>query len=236
MSSALDGTRARGIDVYHGHPVVSWSELEAAPENIALIGIKASEGMTFTDPKLLWHREGFRASTLDLAVYYHFAEPGDPRVQARRFVDIVGPLGPRERMCLDLERSPLVVPNAGLDLDWVDQFYDELAGGLCTDRRHFIYTSKNKWDEICGGKPWLFGTTEVELWAKRYSTGADLEPMLPEPWKDRGWHIWQFSDGVIPHHSIAGVGTCDGDVWNGNRDVLRGYIAASSTPALPATS
>lgn len=230
MSSALDGVRARGIDVNHDHPVVSWSMLEAAPEQISFAGIKASQGNGFTDPKLLWHREGFRSSNLDLAIYYHYAEPGDPRAQARRFRDLLGDMDPRERMALDLERSPSV--NGIQSLDWVSDFYDELTGGLCTDRRSWLYGSKRKWDEICGvDTPWPFGTSDVDLWDPRYSTGMDLEPMLPAPWKDRGWNVWQFTDGIVTPHVIGGVGSCDGNVWNGNRQSLVTYAGASMRPA-----
>jgi GH25 family lysozyme M1 (1,4-beta-N-acetylmuramidase) len=226
MSLALDGTRARGIDVNHDHPVVSWSALESAPEGIALIGIKASQGNSFTDPKLLWHREGFRASSLELAVYYHYAEAGDPRAQARRFRDLLGDLDPRERLALDLERSPAV--SAIQSLDFVTDFYDELAGNLCTDRRSVFYGSKRKWDAICGvDVGWAYGTSEVDLWAPRYSTEMDLEPLLPSPWKDRGWNLWQFTDGVVTPHLIFGVGTCDGNVWNGNRESLVAYVRST---------
>lgn len=228
MGSALDGTRARGIDVYHGRPVRSFSALAAAPEKIAFMGVKASEGDAFADPKLAWHRDGFRASDMDLCLYYHFARPGDARAQARRFVSLVGPLEPRERLCLDLEVPIAASPAAALE--WLNAFYGELMGNLCSDRRPFLYTSDNKWDEICGGKPWLLGNTDVDLWAKRYSTHADLLPLIPTPWKDRGYHVWQFSDSVTPPHSIAGVGPCDGDVWNGDRASLRAYVHASMMP------
>jgi len=225
MSSALDGTRARGIDVNHDHPVVSWSALESAPEQIALIGVKASQGSTFTDPKLLWHREGFRSSNLDLAVYYHFAEPGDPRAQARRFRDLLGDLDRRERMALDWERSPALAAG-NMNKDFVDDFYDELTGGLCTDRRLFIYASKNGWQRLCGGAAWDLAS-EVDLWDPRYSTGMDIEPLLPTPWADRGWLIWQFTDGVVTPHVIGGVGSCDGNVWNGNRESIATYVGDS---------
>lgn len=232
MGSALDGTRARGIDVSHWRPVADWGALAAAPEAIAFLGVKASEGNSLEDPKLAWHRDGFRASAMELCIYYHFARPGDARAQARRFVDLVGPLEGRERLCLDLEQPP-AAPGAA-SLDWVNEFYSELCGDLCADRRPFLYTSKNKWDEICGkDRTWLLGMTDVDLWAKRYSTKAGLEPLLPAPWKDRGWHIWQFSDSRVPPHSVAGVGPCDGDVWHADRDDLRAYVHASMMPSPP---
>lgn len=229
MGSALDGTRTRGIDVSHWRPVKSWAALAAAPEEISFIGVKATEGNSVSDPKLAWHRDGFRASGMDLCLYYHFARPGDAREQAKRFADVVGPLEPRERLCLDLE-SP-IAGSPVKSLRWVDDFYSELMGGACSDRRPFLYTSKNKWDEICGRDArWLTGSTDVELWAKRYSSKAGLEPLLPAPWKDRGYHIWQFSDSKVPPHSIAGVGPCDGNVWDGDRANLRAYMGASLIP------
>jgi hypothetical protein len=229
----MDGTRARGIDVNHDHPVTSWVALMAAPEDVAFIGAKVSQGATFTDQKFRDHRAGFLASNLELAIYFHYAEPGDARAQARRYRDLCGDLTGRERMCLDLERAPgLTLGN--LSLDWVAAWYDELAGLQCGPARMWIYTSKNQYGFICGGKPWPYGTSEVELWNPRYSPQADLEPEVPPPWSDRGWLVWQFSDGETPPHAVPGVGLCDGNVWNGNRASLRSYVQASSVAAPPA--
>jgi len=232
---ALDGTHARGIDVNHDHPVTSWTALQNAPEDIAFIGAKVSQGDKFSDPKFASHRIGFRSSNLELGVYFHYAEPGDARAQARRYRDIIGDLSSRERMCLDLERAPgLTLGN--LSVDWVSTWYDELTNLQCDISRLWIYTSKRQWNNICGGKPWVYGTSDVELWVPRYSTNADLEPELPEPWKDRGWLIWQFSDSQTPPHAIAGVGLCDGNVWNGNRASLHSYVSTTSTPPAPPAS
>ena len=232
MGSALDGSRARGIDVNHDHPVTSWSALITAPEEIAFFSAKVSQGLTFRDPKFADHKAGFLTSPLELAIYYHYAEPGDARAQARRYRDLVGDLTGRERMCLDLERAEgLTLGN--LSLEWVEAWYDEMLGLQCGPSRLWIYTSKRQYNAICGGQPWPVGTSEVELWAPRYNMTADHEPEMPEPWKNRGWLIWQFSDGKIPPHAIAGVGLCDGNVWNGNRNALHTYVETTSAPPVP---
>ena len=148
----MQGPRARGLDVSHFHPVTDWDALVGSPAKPTMIGIKATEGPSFTDPRLEDHQQGFRASPMLLAIYYHFARSGDPREQARRFLAAVGPLEPRERVALDLEVSPAAGPEASLA--WVDAFYDELKQGA-SDRRPLIYTSKRQWDELCGGAAWL---------------------------------------------------------------------------------
>jgi len=216
--------RARGLDVSHHRPVKDWSALLRAPERPVIVGIKATEGLKFTDPMLMEHRKGFRDHPFLLGVYYHFARSGNAFDQAKRFQDRVGPLENNERLCLDLEVTPASSQERALD--WVDAFYSELMGGACSDRRPFIYTSKRKWDEICGGKPWVLGTTEVDLWAPRYN-GTGTEPKLPRPWEKRGWSIWQWSDGDFPTHELPGVGECDGNYWKDDEDDLRAYMDGS---------
>jgi hypothetical protein len=162
-----------------------------------------------------------------LAIYYHFARSGNPRVQATRFMDAVGPLDPRERLCLDLEVSPAAGPEAVRD--WVDDFYSVLtrSDGLSSDRRPFIYTSARKWRELAGDQAWVAGTMGVDLW------DAGREPLLPLPWAKRGWHVWQWTNGQEPPCELPGVGACDCNVWNGSEDDLKAYMAASLVTAVP---
>ena len=96
--------RAQGIDVNGYHPIVDFAALDRA--NLSFVGVKATEGNTITDKRLVHHRDGLRKLPLDLVIYYHFARSGDPAKQAARFMAAVGPLQPNERLCLDLEVLP----------------------------------------------------------------------------------------------------------------------------------
>ncbi len=208
--------RAKGIDVNAWHPIKDYQAL--AGSNISFVGVKATEGNILTDKAFLAHRDGLRALPLDLVVFYHFCRSGRPETQAVRLLDAVGPLRPNERLCLDLEVLP---DDPGSVLAWVDAFYGRIRRA-CPGQRQLIYTSKRIWSMF--GNPSWAGAADIDLWAPRYNASGH-EPELPAPWSERGWHIWQFSDGDVVSYSAPGVGPCDANVWNGDRDALRAWVA-----------
>lgn len=211
-------TRALGIDVNAYHPVVDFAALAAS--TVSFVGVKATEGNTITDKQLAHHRDGLRQLPLDLVVYYHFARSGDPVHQAARLLGAVGPLQPNERVCLDLEVLP---DDPGTVLRWVDDFYGRIQRAY-PGARQLIYTSKRIWDSF-GEPQWPRAVRgDVALWVPRYSSN---EPLLPLPWA--AWQIWQWSDGGEHGTPFAasGVGTCDANWWNGDRDSIKAWLAGS---------
>jgi lysozyme len=213
---------ALGPDVSHWRPVTSWSSLIAAPQKPCFIGIKATQGMNFVDTKLKDHRDGFRSSPMVFATYYHFARSGSAKDQAHRFMDAVGPLQPNERLTLDLEVAPTSSPAA--TIEWVTEFYGELMGYACSDRRQMMYTSDRVWKEICGNLPWELAS-EVDGWFKRYSD-AMLEPTIPLPWVQDGYTFWQWTDGGEsgPKFELPGIGVCDANYFKGTADDLAEWV------------
>lgn len=190
-----------------------WTKVVAS--GVSFFGAKCSQGNTWVDPTFLAHRDGARAQPFDLCVWYHFATPGNPVEQAQRFAQLVGPLRPNERLCLDLEDDKTGQP--AVDLAWADNFYTELMGRVCSDRRPFIYTSARIWEQL--GNPLWSLAAEIDLWAPRYSA---REPRCPRPWKT--WTIWQNSDREI----VPGVdGPCDGNVFAGDRAALKAFSASA---------
>jgi GH25 family lysozyme M1 (1,4-beta-N-acetylmuramidase) len=215
-------TRALGVDVSHYHPVTDFTKLMSA--GVSFVGIKATEGKSFKDPKLKDHRSGFRTNPFKLGVYYHFARPGDPKDQANFFMDTVGQLLPKERLCLDFEDDKNGLPT--VDLKFIDTFYTTLMGGICADRPSMIYTSKRVWSQI-GNPTWALAS-DVHLWAPRYGT---YEPDLPAPWK--AWTFWQFSEA----ESFDGVpGTFDANYFNGDEAALDAYAKIGAPPVAPPTT
>lgn len=203
--------RARGIDVSHYQDVTSWGDIYDG--GISYVGVKATQGKTFVDPKLSEYRAGVRSMPFVAAFYYHFASAGDPVGQANRFVDTVGELRANERLCLDLEDDKTGKPT--VDLDWAETFFNTLPA----DRRSLLYTSQRIWLQL--GNPTAWGpAAKVDLIVPRY--GPD-EPRVPGPWP--AWMFWQDSeDGTVP--GIAGK--CDTSVFNGDVDALKVYAVLSS--------
>jgi len=190
---------------------------------VKFVGVKATEGVTFTDPRLLFHRAGLRTQPLNLVVYYHYGTSGDPRRQADHIMDTIGPLRDNERLVLDLEGEDVSDLPAAPDaiLAWLDGFYTELLASACSDRRPFIYTSKRIWD-MFGNPAWDLAS-EVDLWTPRY---GPHEPELPAPWT--AWTIWQFSQT----YTINGVsGPCDANWFAGDESALREYVKPPSSMA-----
>lgn len=81
------------------------------------MGIKATEGTTFTDPtfKSRWAQLGrkLEPGKFDLRIAYHFLSPGNGRAQADHFLKtlgIKGPLMPGTRLALDWEAAALNSP------------------------------------------------------------------------------------------------------------------------------
>jgi len=217
--------RARGIDVSHHKPIKDYRAL--FDSGVSFVGVKTTEGNTFTDPMLLTHSHELRKEVddLKLVIYYHFARSGDPKQQALRFMDKVGPLKSNERLSLDLEVLPAFKPNTEPDndsvLEWMTKFYSEIFE-IHGDRRPFIYTSRRIW-RMFGDPEWSMGG-DIDLWAPRYNTTN--EPALPAPWKKTGWTIWQWTDGgdTGPEHSTPGVGRCDANYFRGDETSLDEYM------------
>jgi len=209
-------SRAKGIDVSHWKSVKSWQDVYDS--GVRFVGIKTTEGNTYIDPKFKEHRAGARGQLFSLIIYYHYAKPGDSRRQAERLMDVVGQLRPHERLCLDLETSVTAKPQD--TPDWVTAFYETLLGEACRESKPFIYTSKRIWYGF-GNPEWALAS-EVDLWAPRYNADG-IEPTLPKPWEQRGWHIWQYSDGEFPEVITPGVGKCDVNFFNGDEAALEIY-------------
>jgi len=212
--------RARGFDVSGWQPGGDFSKAYAS--GLRFVGVKATEGQTVLDKTLRAHRDGLRQQPFLLGIYYHFVRSGNPEKQAERFMDAVGPLRDNERVCCDFEVLP--IPEHPADnLAWLDTFYETLMHGVCSDRRPLIYTSARIW-RMLGNPEWDLAS-EIDLWAPRYST---TEPVMPAPWRNAGWTIWQNADDA-PVPGVAGH--CDVNYFRGDDAALAAY--AKLTPAPP---
>lgn len=216
---------ARGIDVNHYHSPSDWKAV--FDSGISFVGVKATQGRTFVDPKLTTHRE--RAGDDATAVLlYHFAglDP-DALKQADQFCAALGELGPLELPVLDLERSGTGIPFSG-DKAPPAATFDRAAAwvtsvGARLGVAPLIYT-RGLWRDLGDPSPgWVSG---LDLWVPRYRA-LELGPgELPAPWAPERWTFWQWTDGAEPAHETPGAGAVDANVFNGEEADLEAYVAS----------
>lgn len=175
------GYEIHGIDVSRYQEKINWDEVKEMESGGIKIGfaiIKATEGITRTDPqfKRNWRETGekqiFRGA-------YHFYIPGrDPLLQATNFIRRVnldnGDLPP----VLDIERTGnLSVAQMRNDvkiwLDAVEKHYGVVP---------FIYTNISFYEKYFDK-----GFEKYPLWIAHY-----LEPYKPRI--EKNWIIWQHSE------------------------------------------
>lgn len=152
-----------GIDVSHHNGPIDWAHVTAE-----YAWCKVSEGTGNTDPTWPEHRAGARALGIPVGGY-HFAQPGDPRQQARRFVALLGPASGYDLLpVLDAEV-------AGIDARWCDDFLREVEREI--GATPIIYTSSL-------GPPYVVNDARLiryRLWCADYGAPAG-RPRCKRPW------------------------------------------------------
>ena len=209
-----------GVDVSSNNGVINW---EAAREyQIQFAYARASEGITLQDEKFSENRSGMQEAGITWGAY-HFFYAGDPaEKQFDNFVGVVGddagdlpPMLDREVAGLDTD-TDISVEDYQTEALSLLQLMEEKYG-----KRPIIYTSSN-----FGNQSYLDNDefAEYTLWVADYPGGMNSyppsgEPIVPSPWKDKGWAIWQFSDeGSFPNMSS---GPYDMDYFKGSLEELK---------------
>lgn len=183
-------TGAKGVDVSHWKPIRDWGALAAS--GVTFVGMKATEGRTYVDDTLAGHVRGFRASSMLLGIYYHFARPGDPAAQAEHLVNTVartGELCPHERLACDLEEGGPVEDKREI-IGWLDMFFKTVHKR--TGRFPLLYTSKRIWKSVGSPMTWEL-SPQVDLWVPRY---ARKEPENFGPWNVTPSEVEVWSHGT----------------------------------------
>lgn len=178
---------AKGLDVSAYQGRIRWRDVHA--DGYRFVAIKATEGTSFVDPKLLDNAPHAREAGLRVCLY-HYAHPSEsPRREAKHFLDVV--LAHR-----DLARHGDIAP--ALDL--------EVTEGL--DPRA-LWRWQHSWCELVAD---ALHTTPI-LYSYLYFLEADLylppkhRPIwgaayghVPAATLAR-WHAWQFTSSG----SVSGI-------------------------------
>jgi lysozyme len=197
MSEQSSSYQVQGIDVSDHQGTVDWNAVRQAGKLFAFI--KATDGITYTDPDFAANWSGARAAGLLRGAYHFYETDDDPTAQAKNFLSAVqlqpGDLPP----VVDIERldaggtASQTVQDLQTWLDAVEQ---------ATGRVPIIYTDHGFWNSLGTS---AFG--RYPLWIAEY--GVD-SPTLPAGWTS--WTLWQYSETG----TVSGVtGSVDLDVFNG---------------------
>lgn len=194
----------QGIDVSQWQDEILWHDVAAA--GIQFAGIKATEGVGFTDPK--FRRNWFHSKDHGIRrIAYHFMNPAQSgEHQAQYFhgaVHAAGGFTDGDAAMLDIEQtrgqSPgFIVAQAE---DWVQNILATTHVGV------YIYTGAYFWhDSLNNAVSPILG--KCPLWAASWGARPVSIPQWPS-----GFSIWQYSSSK-PVPGI--IGPVDGDYFNGD--------------------
>jgi|CXWL01.1.fsa_nt_gi lysozyme len=225
--------RIDGIDVSAIQGRVDWERVASAGFRWA--AAKASEGVSYCDPRVEANIAGASAAGLRTLVYA-FARPsqGNPREQAKRLAECTH--GAAMRTVLDLESSPA---------DWTPQrivdFGDAFADGLQAESGLLPVVYSYVAFLLPLGRALMNSRlARCPVWLAQYrSTSAPWapvavqQPVVPMPWGN--WTMWQYSGNG--GYRVPGVAVdCDRNLFRGDEDAFRAFFVGDvpTLPELPA--
>lgn len=171
-----------GIDVSHYQGNIDWSTV--ASSNIRFAYIKASEGITYRDPRFRSNAENIAKTNLVYGAYHFFDAEDDPEQQLQNFVAAIKDTGINLTPMVDIELShnqPAAI---------IQQRLHHFLTGLeeKTGCRPIIYSYGAFWHSYLGT-----AFNHYPFWLADYAKQPDIPAGL------ENWHIWQYSEkGTVP--------------------------------------
>jgi len=163
-SDAILVKKLDGIDVSYYQGIINWDTVKA--QNISFVFIKASEGVTITDPKFQYNWECSKNVKITRGAYHFFRPNIDGKQQALLFLKVVnfepGDLIP----VVDVEYTRSIRKTRRTTyLSNLNKFMNEVYDQ--TGKLPIIYTSVYFWD--CYYGPY-FNTDNFIIWEASYTT------------------------------------------------------------------
>jgi lysozyme len=177
---------------------------------------KATEGVTYTDPKFLYNWKTIKEKSFVRGAYHFYRSEDNPLHQAASFLNAIATIDPTDLPpIIDFEEAGIDASQSVSEIQSnLKVFINEIEKKL--KRTPIIYT-----DVIIGNK-YLNDASfaKYSLWIASYD-GKET-PDIPNTWKEKGWTVWQKSD----RYKIDGT-TDDFDVFNGSLQELKRFIKNS---------
>ena len=209
-----DGGTVLGVDVSHFQGTVNWGSVKG--DNRLFGFMKATEGLTFTDPAFAANWQQTQANGVFRGAYHFFHPQDDGVMQAQYFLsvtgtDFSGDLPP----VVDFEVTDGVTNNA-LIAQRLSDFLTTVQSQ--TGRTPMIYVSPSFWNNTVGGPS---GFSKYPLWIANYGVSC---PDVPGQWSN--WAFWQWTAS----DTVTGIsGAVDGDYFNGTLSGLIGLVDGGAT-------
>lgn len=210
-----------GIDVSHWQGNINWQRVSDASPEYAYI--KATQGATYTDPRLSSNAAGAKANQQAFGCYHFLSANTSLQGQIDNFLRRYEPLHAASNYppCMDLEWD---YNSSGVDR-WASKskaFIGDKALGWMNAIKSEIgvepvfYTNKSWWESRLGASNDVL--EEFGVWMSRYGGYGNDEPPMMSGYK---WVMWQFTD----RGSINGI--------SGRIDVnlsAPGFLGSSTAP------
>lgn len=213
-----------GVDVSHWQGRMDWAKTASAGAHYAFI--KATEGLTFTDPRLDENVKGSIAAGLFASLYHFYRPQYDPERQASVFAGMfnyyINILPETAQPIIDLEVSPstsTAVFRANL-LAFIDAL-KQLVG-----RDPVIYTNVSFYNTYLQN----LGLEQYPLWIAYYNASA-TKPLLPRGITD--WEFWQYTSSGNGSYYGASSARIDLNTFNGTYAEFEAKYLEPTTPPQP---
>ena len=198
------------IDISHHNGNVNLTK--AAADGILGVIIKATQGQSGSDPQYKANRKKAIDAGL-LYGAYHFGTSSDGLKQADNFLTVVSSTGDDPRkvlLVLDFESNPA---GPSMDLEEARSFVTHINDK--TGRFPGFYSGHDIKAVLGSSKDPIL--SQCWFWLAQYGP----TPVVPPNWPT--WTMWQYTDGANgpQPHSVAGVGACDRDKFNGTAAQLK---------------
>lgn len=199
------------VDLSHHNASVDFAALGAA----GIVGIlhKATQGTGYADPTYAARQPQARSAGLRWGAY-HFGDGSDAATQAAHFLAVANPAA-GDLLALDVEQNS---QGSSMSLAQAEAFVQA------------VYTQTGRWPGVYGGSylKQLLGSSTTSilgncwLWISEYASQPVIAPLWPQ------WTLWQYTDGANGPgpHTVAGVGNCDRDFYNGDLAALQHWWPA----------
>jgi GH25 family lysozyme M1 (1,4-beta-N-acetylmuramidase) len=204
-----NATEHLGMDISHYQGDIL-KEIDPS-DSMRFLICKATQGDNYVDPDFRTNWNGIAELGLIRGVYHFYVCADDPLTQANHFVNNISDISSTDiAPILDIEQGSMS-PNVSSEkmIAEILVFLNTVESKL--KRRPILYT------DYAFAQQYLTqpAFAKYDLWLAEYS-GAE-QPKVPTVWQQRGFKIWQRSDGYNIDHRKA-----DLDIFYGElRQIVR---------------
>ena len=199
---------AEGIDIHSIKPTL-WAGKD-------FVFLKASGGFNYTDPKYRERSIEAKEAGLIVGAYHFYRTEDGPHNQARHFLRQIEDT-PYDVLWVDFERwvrqsdGKNLNPRTGKDAENLSVWLQVVREAVSVPVG--VYTNWASWEYFVGKDAW--NARGVPLWVANWDVD---EPLVPRPWKEIGWEVWQYKVAPIQGEAI------DHDRYKGSVKQMRSWL------------